>query len=89
MKYTSQAVMKIWTMLIEYVENNKIIDGVEFSKKWKVLKMNHGELVPCFFSKNDALCADKMTKFQKEVPEEDISALVIASLPQDLLDCIM
>ena len=29
-----------------------------------------------------------MTKCQKEVPEEDIIALVVASLPKDLLDRI-
>ena len=81
--------MHIWTILNEYVEKNKIINGVEFSKKWKVLRMNHGELVRDFFSRIDALCAEKVTKCQKEVPDEDIFALVIASLPQDLLDLIM
>ena len=30
-----------------------------------------------------------MTKAQKEVPEEEIIALVVASLPQDLLDSIL
>ena len=89
MEYSITSVMQIWTILNEYVERNKIINGVEFSKKWKLLKMNHGELVRDFFSRIDTLCAEKVTKCQKEVPEEDIFALVLASLPQDLLDRII
>ena len=89
MKWSYQAVMKIWSILTEYIETNRVIHGVEFSKKWKVLKMNHGEPVRDFFSRIDALCAEKVTKCQKEVPEEDIIALVVASLPQDLLDRIL
>ena len=33
-----------------------------------------------------ALCVEKMFKCQKEVPEKDITALVVASSPKDLLD---
>ena len=51
--------------------------------------MNHGEPVRDFFSRMDALCSEKLTKCQKEVPEEDIIALVVASLSQDLLDRIL
>ena len=54
-----------------------------------MLKMNHGEPARDFFSRIDALCAEKLTKCQKEVPEEDIVALVVAGLPQDLLNRIL
>ena len=53
MKWTNQAVMKIWSILTEYIETNKVIHGVEFSK------MNHGEPVRDLFSRIDALCAKK------------------------------
>ena len=80
MKYSHQAVMNIWSILTEYIEPNKVIHGVGFSKKLKVLKMNDGELFLDFFSRIDC---------QKEVPEEDFIALAVASLPQDLLDGIL
>ena len=89
MKWSITAVMQIWQILTEYIEVNKVIHGVEFSKKWKLLTMNHGEPVRNFFSRIDALCAEKVTKLQREVPIEDIIALVVACLPQNLLDRIL
>ena len=85
MQYTNQAVMKIWGIITECVETNKIIHGVEFAKKWKVLEMYLGELVCYFFSRIDSLCAKKRTKCQKEVTEDVIFALVIASSPKIFL----
>ena len=35
MKYTNQAVTKFWAILNEYIETNKIINEVEFSKSGK------------------------------------------------------
>ena len=89
MKYSHQAVINIWSILTEYIETNKVIHGVEFSKKWKVLKLNPREPVRDFFSRIDVLCAEKLTKCQKGNPEVDIIALVVASLPHDLLDKIL
>ena len=71
--------MKIWNIINEYVEANKVINGVEFSKKWKLLKTYIGEPVRFFFSRINALCAEKLTKCEKEVPEGDIFALVLSS----------
>ena len=51
--------------------------------------MNHGELVRDFLSRIDALCAEKLSKYEKEIPKEDISALVISRLPQELSDRIL
>ena len=89
MKYLHQAVMKICSILTEYIETNKVTLGVEFAKKWKVLKINHGEPVRDLFSRIVSLCAEKLTECHKEVPDEDIIVLVVASLPQDLLDRII
>ena len=68
MKWSFRAVMKIRGILTEYIETNKAIYGVKFSKKWKLLMMNHGEPVRNFFSRIDKLCAEKSTKCLKKSP---------------------
>ena len=65
MEYDIGAVMKIWNIIDKHVETNKITNGVKFSKKWKLLKTYHGEPVRDFFSRIDALCAEKLTKCKK------------------------
>ena len=40
------------------VETNKIINGVEFSKKREMFKTNHGEPVRNFFSRVNSLYAE-------------------------------
>ena len=79
--------MKFWGRIADYIET-KIINEIKFSNKWKVLKINHGELIRIVL-RIDRLCAKKIPKCKKEYPEGDIFALVIASLPQDLLDRIL
>ena len=64
-QYTNQAVTKIWGVIIEYVETNKTIRGVEFAKKWKVLKLDRGKLDRDFYSRIDPLCAEKITSAKK------------------------
>ena len=77
MDYEEGAVMTIWNIITEYINNDEVIYLKEVSDKWIKMRFRPYEKLSSFFSRVDALCQEFLTKCHIKKLDGEIIALVM------------